>query len=64
MSARSSWAATAVGTAVGTGGWLLGWGKLISPVHPMWGLFVLTIAATLVTLVIVERDVHRHSGHI
>ena len=36
MSAKSGWVATAVGTAVGTGGWIVGLGKLLWPVHPQW----------------------------
>jgi hypothetical protein len=57
MHTRSTWAATAVGTAVGTGGWLLGLGKLLSPSHPGWALFFLTLAATILTSVLIERTV-------
>jgi len=59
MSAKSSWVATAVGTAVGTGGWIFGLGKAISPVHPQWALFFLTIASTIVTAILVEQGVRR-----
>jgi hypothetical protein len=54
MVKRSTWWATAVGTAVGTGGWMLGLGKLVSQTHPGWALLFITIAATLVTQVAVE----------
>ncbi len=57
MSAKASWVATAVGTAVGTGGWIFGLGRLVWPAHPQWALFFITIAATIVTMVLVERDV-------
>jgi len=57
MSARANWAATAVGTAVGTGGWILGLGKLVWPAHPGWALFFVTLAATIVTQIAVEREV-------
>jgi hypothetical protein len=62
MISRSSWAATAVGTAVGTGGWLLGLGDLFWPSHPMWALFFVTIAVTILTRVVVEREVRRVAG--
>lgn len=55
MTARANWAATAVGTAVGTGGWMLGLGKLLSPAHPMEALFFATLAATIATLILVDR---------
>jgi len=57
MSARANWAATAVGTAVGTGGWILGLGNLVWPAHPGWALFFVTLAATIVTQIAVEREV-------
>jgi hypothetical protein len=57
MSARANWAATAVGTAVGTGGWILGLGNFVWPAHPGWALFFITLAATIVTQVAVEREV-------
>jgi cysteine synthase len=57
MSAKASWVATAVGTAVGTGGWIFGLGRIVWPAHPQWALFFVTIAATVVTSVLVERDV-------
>lgn len=59
MVRRSTWWATAVGTAVGTGGWLLGIGKYVSPAHPGWALFWITLAATVITQVAVEWEV-RH----
>ncbi|MGO9324428.1 MAG: hypothetical protein ACLP07_07695 [Terracidiphilus sp.] len=57
MSAKASWVATAVGTAVGTGGWIFGLGRFVWPAHPQWALFFITIAATIATMVLVERDV-------
>jgi cysteine synthase len=59
MVRRSTWWATAVGTAVGTGGWLLGIGKYVSSAHPGWALFWITLAATVITQVAVEWEV-RH----
>ena len=55
MSAKSGWVATAVGTAVGTGGWIVGLGKVLWPVHPQWALFFLTIASTIITVLVVEQ---------
>ncbi|MGA9060619.1 MAG: hypothetical protein WB341_03035 [Terracidiphilus sp.] len=62
MSAKSGWVATAVGTAVGTGGWIFGLGKVFWPAHPQWALFFITIAATIVTTVLVEGDVRRSAA--
>lgn len=59
MVKRSTWWSTAVGTAVGTGGWFLGIGKYVSPVHPGWALFWITLAATIITQIIVEEEI-RH----
>ncbi len=61
MSARANWAATAAGTAVGTGGWILGLGKVLWRAHPLWALFFLTLVVTVVTLVLVEEQV-RHGA--
>jgi hypothetical protein len=60
MVKRSTWWATAVGTAVGTGGWLLGIGRIVSPAHPGWALFWITIAATIITQITVEWEI-RHN---
>jgi len=57
MSARANWAATAVGTAVGTGGWILGLGNFVWPAHPGWALFFITLAATIATQIAVEHEV-------
>ncbi len=62
MVRRSTWWATAVGTAVGTGGWLLGIGKYVSPTHPGWALFWITLAATIITQIIVEEEIRRKIG--
>ena len=59
MSARANWAATAVGTAAGTGGWIFGLGHVLWPAHPGWALFFITLAATVATQVAVEREVKR-----
>lgn len=59
MVKRSTWWATAVGTAVGTSGWLLGIGKYISSAHPGWALFWITLAATIITQILVETEI-RH----
>jgi hypothetical protein len=42
---------------VGTGGWILGLGNFVWPAHPGWALFFITLAATIVTQVAVEREV-------
>jgi hypothetical protein len=55
MKARATWWATAVGTAVGTGGWLMGLGHVIWPEHPMWALFFATVVSTIATQVIVDQ---------
>ena len=60
MVKRSTWWATAVGTAVGTGGWLLGIGRIVSPAHPGWALFWITIAATIITQIVVEIKIRRN----
>jgi cysteine synthase len=60
MVRRSTWWATAIGTAVGTGGWLLGVGRIASPAHPGWALFGITIAATIITQIAVEWET-RHN---
>ena len=62
MSARSNWAATAVGTAVGTGGWIFGLGNFVWPAHPGWALFFVTLAATIATQIAVEHEV-RSAAH-
>ena len=60
MVRRSTWWATAVGTAVGTGGWLLGVGKFVSPAHPGWALFFISLAATTVTQIAVEWEMRQN----
>ncbi|MGP8250508.1 MAG: hypothetical protein ACLQHF_00640 [Terracidiphilus sp.] len=57
---RSTWWATAVGTAVGTGGWMLGIGRFVSPAHPGWALFWITLVATIITQITVEWEI-RHN---
>lgn len=60
MVKRSTWWATAVGTAVGTGGWVLGIGKYLSSAHPGWGLFWITLAATIITQIVAEAEIRRN----
>jgi hypothetical protein len=60
MNAESGWVATAVGTAVGTLGWVVGLGKVLWPEHPQWALFFITIGVTIVSMVILDRN-DRHS---
>lgn len=40
--------ATLIGTAVGLGAWLFGFGHLIWPAHPQLACFLLTFATTIV----------------
>ena len=62
MSAKSSWAATAAGTAAGTGGWFFGMGRHLWPAHPQWALFLLTLAVTIFTKIGVEREDRRRAA--
>ena len=63
MVKRSTWWATAVGTAVGTCGWVLGIGKYVSSAHPSWALFWITVGATIITRIIVEAEIrHKTAG--
>ena len=41
-----------VASAIGTGAWLLGLTHKIWPAHPQWGVFFLTIGATVVLMYI------------
>ena len=59
MVKRSTWWATAVGTAVGICGWLLGIGKYVSAAHPGWALMGFTLAATVITQITVEQKVRQ-----
>lgn len=62
MSAKASWTATVAGTAVGTGGWIFGLGRLIWPAHPQWALFFLTLAVTVFAMIVAEREVRRKAA--
>jgi len=55
MRPKSGW----VATAVGTGSWILGLGKVFWPVNPKRALFFLTIASTIITPVVVDQRVWR-----
>jgi hypothetical protein len=39
---------------------MLGIGRFVSPAHPGWALFWITIAATLITQIVVEIEVRRN----
>lgn len=56
MSSESGWLATAVGTAVGILGWVVGLGKVIWPEHPQWALFFVVLGVTVVSSLIFERN--------
>ena len=54
MSAESGWVGTAVGVAVSTLGWVVGFGKVLWPEHPQWALFCITIVVAVISTVILE----------
>lgn len=62
MSAESVWVATAVGTAVGMLGWVVGLGKVLWPEHPQWALFFVIVIVTIVSMVIFERKDRRSAS--
>jgi hypothetical protein len=62
MSAESGWVGTAVGTSVGTLGWVVGLGKVIWPEHPQWALFFVTVGVTIVSTLILERNDRRSAN--
>ncbi len=62
MSAKANWAATAAGTAFGTGGWIFGLGRRLWPTHPQFLLFLLTIAVTILVRIGVEREDRRRAS--
>ena len=62
MSAKANWTATVAGTAIGTGGWIFGLGKLVWPAHPQWALFFVTLAVTVFAMTVAEREVRRKAG--
>ena len=63
MHLESGWVATAVGTAVGILGWVVGLGKIVWPEHPQWALFFITLAVTIVSMVILEHNDRRDAHH-
>ena len=49
-SAKSTLMASLIGSAAGTGAWLLGVGDLVWPAHPQVAVFLLTIICTVVIM--------------
>ena len=49
-SAKSTLMASLVGSAAGTGAWLLGMGELVWPAHPQVAVLLLTIVCTVVVM--------------
>jgi ABC-type branched-subunit amino acid transport system permease subunit len=60
--AKSTLIASLIGSAVGIGGWLVGLGNSIWPQHPQWALFFLTIAITIISMFVAEREHRRRFG--
>lgn len=63
MSAESGWLATAVGTAVGILGWVVGLGTVLWPEHPQWALFFVVLGVTIVSTMIFEHKDRRSTHH-
>lgn len=63
MRAESGWLATAVGTAVGILGWVVGLGRVLWPEHPQWALFFITLGVTIVSMAIFERNERHNARH-
>jgi hypothetical protein len=59
MSAESGWLATAVGTAVGILGWVVGLGNVVWPEHPQWALFCVVLIVTIGATAIFEHNARR-----
>jgi len=49
---KTSLIASLIGTVVGLGTWLFGFGKVMWPAHPQWACFLLTLATTIVVQII------------
>jgi hypothetical protein len=47
--------ASSIGSAVGLGSWLLGYGRVIWPAHPQMACFLLTLVTTIVVQIIWPR---------
>ena len=61
ISWRAQGLATIVGTVVGTGGYWLNLGSHISPSHPGWALFIVTLVATVATMLLADEKNARGS---
>ena len=59
VKASATLMATLVGTITGTGGWIIGLGKILWPEHPMLALMLVTIVSGIVTQIIVAREARR-----
>ena len=59
MVKRSTWWATAVGTAVGTGGSVLGNRQVRLAHSPGLGAIWITLAATIITQIVVQENIRR-----
>ena len=60
VSGKATLKASLVGTAVGTGAWLIGAGDVMWPAHPQAALFLLTIIATVVFMrILAEEDAEK-----
>ena len=55
MSAELGWGA-AVGGSAGIFSWVVGLGNIVWPKHPQWALFLIAVAVTIVSLLILERS--------
>jgi len=47
-SLKTSLIASCIGTAVGLGSWIFGFGKIMWPAHPQIACFLLTLVTTIV----------------
>jgi len=56
---KASASVTLEASLIGTGAWLLGIGDFIWPSHPQMGLFLLTIACTVVLVHLANQLVPR-----
>lgn len=59
MSAESGWLGISVGASVGTLAWVVGLGKVLSPHHPNWALFLIILVVAIVSMAILESNDRR-----